>query len=437
VDRSEPMLDQTAVAIAPMPARSAAAQKLRGGGASAAADGSDDHGYAPSADSADIERTPRPAKTRKRGPISLGQGDGGADLGRPAKVPKLGMAGDAEVSDTALETQVVVPQLEEASHMGTPAMTAKVAAAAVPPPDAPLMGSEAESGEVEDGESAEPCVVCLEPLGSSASSRYSLGSCGHTFHIGCILQAFRRSRGARCPLCRGTGDRHGSSLAIPSVLPEDNIAEQHVPVAAAAAAASSAIDRPMPVAHFRLISEAPTAAENEFLGVSSSDFRSLDATMLSLGRTDIACSASSTSAPGRFVCGRSELVGKVPRSLTILMRTSGSYGATRHPIVRFVNREVFLFEVLEPPPGAHDQLATAAVSGLTAKGLHVRSGKQGVWRWYPEGKRIELAQGDCISFVLEAPIDSDQAAAAKDFSVAEATCLLGLALVSFETIAME
>jgi len=435
VDNTQLVPDPEAADMAPMATRRAAAQKLPGSGAAAAAaEGEYEDCLAPSADNADLERTPRAARVRKRG---------GGVLERPAKVQKLDTPGlgsqpqgnNPDVSDMALETQVVVPQPEEASS----AAAAKAAVAAAPAPAVPS-GTKEETAKLEDDEdAAEPCVVCLEPLGFPASSRCTLGSCGHTFHIGCILQAFRRSRGARCPLCRGTGDRlavPAAPVANPASLPEDGVVPPQQPAAAAAAAAEDRAAGPTPVAHFRLITESPLAAENQFLGLSSSEFRSVEAAMLSLGRTDITRTPSSPSAPRRSVCGRAELMGKVPRSLTVFLPKPGIYGS-RHPIVRFVNREVFLFEILESSPTAGNQCVAAVVSGLTAKGLHVRSRKQGLWRWFPEGKHVELAQGDCISFVLEAPVDSDQSAANKDFSVTEATCLLGLELVSFEITAVE
>lgn len=59
------------------------------------------------------------------------------------------------------------------------------------------------------------CAVCQEAITSTDSS-HAL-PCGHSFHVGCIVDWFRQGESNICPVCRDTGPQVDSSSDESSV----------------------------------------------------------------------------------------------------------------------------------------------------------------------------------------------------------------------------
>lgn len=344
---------------------------------------------------------------------------GGGDDETPAKRRRLrsccpGVRPEPQSPDSAVS---------ETAPWGEPSTPGAAASCAVA-----LPADAEENGDV--------CAVCLEPLAGPAADLWRLGHCGHTFHIYCILQAFRKSRASRCPLCRGTGDR--PSPPRPLALLDADWKLSAASEASCLAEAAGELTSTTPEAHFRLVTDLPDVDAADLPGISSSSFRSLEQAMSSLGRNDLA--APPDGSRRRLVFGRAELLKKVPSAAEHLMIPNVNPAVPSQPASRFVHREVFLLEFLDAAAADGDvtcgtgdaQLQPAFVSALTAKGLRICSSSTtgGVWRWYAEGMRVELRPGSRLALLLEALDGVSQLPPNQDILTSGVRCVLGLELVS-------
>ncbi|CAK0906189.1 unnamed protein product, partial [Prorocentrum cordatum] len=89
---------------------------------------------------------------------------------------------------------------------------------------------------------AEPCGLCLEPLSRPAGTVTALPSCGHSFHLQCLLATHAQAcdEVLACPLCRAPsawGDLRLEEPAADAAAPTPSCWEELSPPSAAAGAA--------------------------------------------------------------------------------------------------------------------------------------------------------------------------------------------------------
>lgn len=248
------------------------------------------------------------------------------------------------------------------------------------------------------------CPICLGAL--DKEHRYRLPSCGHTFHIMCMLQAFnhRRREGARCPLCRGTGvELSAHYLREKGEDSETRHAEQSVLAAS-----------------FQLVSDSVAAATVPLAALTPSDMRSLETVLSDMGRKDCAARGSSESLHRRIL-GRKEVFDKIPKDFT-LPAANFRHGQIRsRHVSRYVSRDALYIESLQ------DSHAFARFAGVS-RGFHVKRASENFWCWVPDGEQVTIGSGDRVALLLESPRGSSKPAPSEDMASEKAACLLGLEL---------
>eukprot|EP00931_Biecheleriopsis_adriatica_P055325 TRINITY_DN3267_c0_g1_i1.p1 TRINITY_DN3267_c0_g1~~TRINITY_DN3267_c0_g1_i1.p1 ORF type:complete len:372 (-),score=38.22 TRINITY_DN3267_c0_g1_i1:37-1020(-) len=262
----------------------------------------------------------------------------------------------------------------------------------------PLPGSVTHRVESELVQTEPPvCAICLDSLASRASC--SLAECGHSFHVACIISAFRRLSQSSCPCCR----RNGAGSGNVSSLPDGAQAPRRVRNLC-----------------LQTMSDDPDVSGDRLPCINLSELRSLNRALGELGRRDCQEDASLQSI---LLFGRHELVN-LSRDWT--MRTRLHSGPHRGrwaqcQVRKFVSREVFY---MEGPPHASVQ-ALVVVAGIY-NGLHSRKAGQSMWNFTPEGESLLIEDGDCIALLLECPQGSLTPADRCSYGSEEVRCILGV-----------
>lgn len=269
----------------------------------------------------------------------------------------------------------------------------------------------------EQASESEPCSICLDPLASLPF--YELPSCRHSFHVSCLLQAFRRSQSdqLRCPMCRGTG---AEATNLRQGFPSSDLVQE----------TSEGSERNADLLCLQLFSESPLAAsevatrcrqrgkaapEYRLAKLQISELRTIASALHALGRRD---GNPTDDNRNTVMLGRQDLANKVPRSLSV-PTLAGGVKRSIH-VLRYMSRDAILIEIV---PGAR----LLRCFPLTL-GFHVKRHAEQVWTWISEGQFAQIGRGDKVALISEHPRGSLTSAPPCCIQADDFGCILGLRL---------
>lgn len=263
----------------------------------------------------------------------------------------------------------------------------------------------------EQASESEPCSICLDSLVDQPF--YELPSCGHAFHVSCLLQAFRQSQSdqLRCPMCRGTGAE--TTNLRQGVLSSDVVQACKPGFLCLQLFTESRMAGSGLVTRFRQRGKAPP--EYRLAKLQISELRTIASAMYALGRMDGDLSSDNAST---FMLGRQELASKVPRSLSVETLVRGVKQAVH--VLRFMSRDAILIEIVQGT-----ELVRCFPLTL---GFHFKRHSEQSWTWISEGQSADVGQGDKVSLISESPRGSVTTAPPCSIQASDFGCILGLRL---------